>query len=347
MQVIWELKVRFLSHRSGGEDASHLLQREHDETTNMNRPSEVDRFGEACRSRDALFARLSALVDAVETAKDGEEKEMALNAFSQQKLGIARRLSELVDSLKVGQEITRPLEEVDVASCRKIHPVLVEGAALGAPAHPSVEQAAATRRDASEERAAPLKSNNTTISMSHSEIVMSDAAILPQTQPPRSDRTADSPIQELRGRDLQIEPPMESCPDELTGRANDVREASLEPSSNEEPESFCAPHTFRKSRQAAHLTFLPSDDPAVARALEKQSSLPSLGRTQGVASPRENTPRSLARWPRKVRHNLEKRIAKGRALLRLPRLPHFDLAHSTALDRFFGGLDLYPAYNRF
>ena len=106
------------------------------------------------------------------------------------------------------------------------------------------------------------------------------------------------------------------------------------------------PHTLRKSRRAASLTFFPSDDPAVARALEKQSSLPGLERTPGVASPREDTPRSLARWPRKVRHNLAKCIARGRELLRRPRLPFFDLARATALDRFFG-LDFYPAYSRF
>ena len=111
--------------------------------------------------------------------------------------------------------------------------------------------------------------------------------------------------------------------------------------------SIREPHTFRKSRRAASMTFFPSDDPAVARALQKQSSLPGLERTQGVASSREDTPPSLARWPRKVRHHLAKRIAKGRELLRLPTLPSFDLAHSTALDIFFWGLDFYPAYNRF
>jgi len=245
---------------------THPLQGAHEETTNMSGPSEVDRFREACRSKDALFARLDALVDAVETAKDGEEQKTALNAFSQQKVGIARRLSELVDSLKVVQEITRPLEEAGVAPCRKMHTVLVAGAALGVPAPPS-------------------------------------------------------------------------CPDELTGRANAVREASLAPSSTEE---FRVPHTFRKSRRATSLTFSPSDDAAVARALLKQRSLPVLERTQGVASSREDTPtRSLARWGR---HNLAKRIAKG---LRLPRLPFFGLAYSTALDTFFGGVDFYPAYNRF
>jgi len=250
-----------------------------------------------------------------------------------------------------------------------MHTVLVAGDALGVPAPPPVEQAAATRRDASEERAAPLKANNATISMSHLEMDMSVATTLPQIQPPRSDliagvgsdRTADSPIQELRGRELQIEPPLESCPDELTGRSNEmtgrahaVREASLEPSSNE---SFRVPHTSRKGRR---LTFFHSDDPAVARALQKQRSLPRLERTQGVASPREDTPlnwsnqllavtrlQPLARWPRTVRHNIAKRIAKGRELLRLPRLPDFDLAHSTALDYFFGGVDFYPAYDRF
>ena len=150
-----------------------------------------------------------------------------------------------------------------------------------------------------------------------------------------------------------------------------MREASLAPSSNEK---FRVQHTFRKSRRAASLTFSPSDDPAVARALQKQRSLPVLERTQGVASSREDTPtRSLARWgisrtskdsfaptrleytgettngggpwtPRKVRHNLANRFAKG---LRLPRLHFFGLAYSTALDTFFGGVDFYPAYNRF
>jgi len=99
---------------------SHPLQRAHEESTSMIGPCEVDRCREACRSKDALcdperkqlsssasapstsplgpprsetrfkdalFARLNALVDAVETAKDGEEQEMALNAFSQLKLG--------------------------------------------------------------------------------------------------------------------------------------------------------------------------------------------------------------------------------------------------------------------
>ena len=357
-------------------------------TTNMDGPSEADRLREACRSKDALFARLNALVDAVETAKDGEEHDMALNAFAQQKSGIARRLSQLVDSLEVGQEITRPLEEVDVAPCRKMHTVLVAGAALGVPAPASVEQAAATRRDASEERAAP---NNATISMSHLEMAMSVATTRPQIRPPRSD---DSPVEELQGRDLQIEPPVESCTDELTGHADALTgrahaadeltgclihtsrhtsrqhsahaapSPSLESSLYEEAESFRVPHSSRKSprKKEAPLTFFPSDDPAVARALLKQTSLPVLKRTQGAASPREDTPlnwsnqlrlqpRSLARWPRTVRHSLAQRIAKGRELLRLPRLPAFDLALATAFDIFFGWVDRgdhsYPAYNRF
>ena len=308
----------------------------------MNGPSEVDRFREACRSKDALFARLNVLFDAVETAKDDEEREIALTAFSQQKLGIARRLSELLDSIKVGQEITRPLEDAGVAPCVNIHAVLFAGAALGVPSAHLNEQAAATRRDASEERAAPLRS--------HLEIDVSVATKLPQIRPPRSDRAVDSPIQELRGRDLQIDPHMESCPGELAGRANAVCEAALEPSSTEGPESLCVPHTSRMSRRAASLTFFPSDDPAVARALQKQSSLPGLERTQGFASAREDTSRSLARWPRTVRHNLAKRIAKGRQLLRLLTMPSFDLArwtNSTALDKFFGGVGSYPAYNRF
>ena len=235
----------------------------------MNGPSEVDRFREACRSKDALFARLNTLCDAVETAKDDEERVIALTAFSQQKLGIARRLSELLDSIKVGQETTRPLEDAGVSPCMKTHAVLFSVAALGVPSPPPVEQAAATRRDASEERAAPLRSNDATTSMSHLEIGMSVATKLPQIQSPRSDRAVDSPVQELRGRDLQIDPPMESCPDELAERSNAVREAALEPSSDEEPESLWVPHTSRRSRRAASMTFSPSDDPAVARALQK------------------------------------------------------------------------------
>ena len=105
--------------------------------------------------KDALFARLDALVDAVETAKDGEEQKTALNAFSRQKVGIARRLSELVDSMQVGQETTKPLEEAGVAQCRQSRFVLLAGAAL---------QAAATRRDAPGGHASPLKSNEATFS---------------------------------------------------------------------------------------------------------------------------------------------------------------------------------------
>ena len=66
-----------------------------------------DRFREAFRSKQAIveiqtdIARLNALIDPVETAKTGEEREMALEAFSQKKMGNSRH----VDSMKVGQKI--------------------------------------------------------------------------------------------------------------------------------------------------------------------------------------------------------------------------------------------------
>ena len=73
----------------------------------MHGTSEIDRFREAFRSKQAIveiqtyIARLNALIDPVETAKTGEEREMALEAFSQKKMGNSRH----VDSMKVGQKI--------------------------------------------------------------------------------------------------------------------------------------------------------------------------------------------------------------------------------------------------
>ncbi|KAJ1475982.1 hypothetical protein T484DRAFT_1966822 [Baffinella frigidus] len=76
---------------------------------------------DACRSKDTLIAQLNALLDAVAAAKDGEEREVALEAWEREKAEIARSLRELVGSMneeniKVVQEITKPLEDARVGA---------------------------------------------------------------------------------------------------------------------------------------------------------------------------------------------------------------------------------------
>jgi hypothetical protein len=229
----------------------------------MHGTSDIDRFREGFRSKQTHVARqhalldavetrtdiaqLNALIDAVETAKTSEEREMALESCSQSEMGNTRRLRTHFDSMKVGQGITKSLEEAGVAPCRKSRAVLVAGAALHVPA-------AATKRDAPGGHAAPLRLNKATFSVSPLERAASDTSALPPSPVPGRigcpcaegdytppGRAADSPVEELQGRWI----------DELTG----FRPANI-------PKAF----------HVTGLTFSPSDDPVLRRGSSSVAS---------------------------------------------------------------------------
>ena len=137
---------------------------------------------------------------------------------------------------------------------------------------------AVTRRDAPGGHAAPLMSSEAPFSLSRLESVASDAATPPPSRAPSritcsstegdcqpSHRAADPPVEELQGR--------------LTDKLTEFRRVNI-------PRAF----------QVTWLTVSPSDDSAVARALQRQSSLPVVfERAQGVASAREDKPGALMR----------------------------------------------------
>jgi len=138
---------------------------------------------------------------------------------------------------------------------------------------------AVTRNDAPGGQAAPLMSSEAPFSISHLESVESGAATLPPSRAPSritcpstegdcqpSHRAADPPVEELQGR--------------WTNELTEFRRVSI-------PSAF----------QVTGLTVSPSDDSAVARALQRRSSLPVVSvRTQWVASAREDKPGALTRW---------------------------------------------------
>ncbi|KAJ1485820.1 hypothetical protein T484DRAFT_1944671 [Baffinella frigidus] len=148
---------------------------------------DVSSLREAFRSKDTLIARLNALLDAVEAAKDSEARETALEAWAQEKSGIASQLGELVES-KVGKDITKPLEDAGVGAGTR-----------------TSRDAPLLRRTAREDHAAPARSKEVTWSLPRQESDVSRAATVPASPARGSSTSGDSsdtclpisPVEEL------------------------------------------------------------------------------------------------------------------------------------------------------
>ncbi|KAJ1465924.1 hypothetical protein T484DRAFT_1863116 [Baffinella frigidus] len=235
---------------------------------------------EAFRSKDTLIARLNALLDAVEAAKDGEARETALEAWAQEKSGIASRLCELVES-KVGKDITKPLEDAGVGAGTRTprDAPFLRPTRLRLHTDLPAEQAAATRRDAPEDHVALVRSNKVVFSLPRPESDVSRATTVPESPTRRPSTSGDSspfdfrtlvttpdwPVEELDEHTHQILSYSRPGDHQLnTRRANPPERSS--------PTPF-GPARSSSSQHRRIQELVLQGDPA---SFQKQSSLPEL-----------------------------------------------------------------------